>query len=111
MLMTVASGSSSATEWYSREYEAVPPELKVLVIGSYRSACLPGVLGTSLFTEPPSASTLPLGRMTAFIWMRPVDILGPGVQLGEAAERSMISVVAVAGMVRSPPPKFMTFGV
>jgi hypothetical protein len=46
--------------------------------------------------------------MTAFIWMRPVDILGPGVQLGETAERSMISVVFVAGL---PPPKFMTFGV
>jgi hypothetical protein len=61
-----------------------------------------------LLTEPPSASTLPLGRMTAFIWMRPVDMLGPGVQLGEAAERSMISVERVAGL---PPPKFMTRGV
>ena len=72
-----------------------------------RHACPPGS-GLSLFTEPPSASTLPLGRMTAFIWMRPVDMLGPAVQLGEAAERSMISVVAVAGL---PPPKFMTCGV
>ena len=63
-------------------------------------ACLPGGSGVSLFTEPPSASTLPLGRMTAFIWMRPVDMFGPGVQLGEGAERSMISVVAVAGCRR-----------
>ena len=86
----------------------MPPELKALLTGSYRSACLPAGLGLSLFTEPPSASTVPLGRMTAFIWMRPVDILGPGVQLGETAERSMISVVSVAGL---PPPKFMTFGV
>src|SRR5215471_6892940 len=108
MLTTVASGSSSAVEWYSREYEAVPPEPKVLLTESYRSACLLAGAGLSLFTEPPSASTLPLGRMMAFISTRPVDILGPGVQLGEAAERSMISVVLVAGL---PPPKFMTFGV
>src|SRR5512133_809205 len=107
MLNTVASGRSSAAEWYSREYDALPPELKLLETGSYRSACLPGLSGLSLFNEPPSASTLPLGSMTAFIWIRPVDILGPGVQLGEAAERSMISVVAVAGL---PPPKFITFG-
>ena len=65
--------------------------------------------GLSLFTDPPSASTVPLGRMIAFIWIRPVDISGPGVQLGETAERSMISVVFVAGL--APPPKFMTFGV
>src|SRR5260370_1216330 len=107
MLTTVASGRSTVVEWYSREYEAVPPELKLLATGSYRSACLPAGSGLSLFTEPPSASTLPLGRMIAFIWIRPVDILGPGFQLGETAERSMISVVGVAGL---PPPKFMTFG-
>src|SRR5262252_1430146 len=106
--MTVASGRSSATEWYSREYEAVPPGPKVLVTGSYKSACLPCGCGLSLLIEPPSASILPLGRMIAFIWVRPVDILGPGVHCGEAAERSMISVELVAG---SPPPKFMTFGV
>src|SRR5262245_33034041 len=107
MLMTVASGRSNAVEWYSREYVAAPPELNVPVSGSYRSAVLPGVFGVSLFTEPPSASTLPLGRMTAFIWMRPVDMLGPGVQLGEVKDRSMISVELVAGL---PPPKAMTFG-
>src|SRR5262245_47870830 len=108
MLTTVASGRSSATEWYNREYAAVPAELMVLVAGLYRSACLPAGLGLSLLTGPPSASTVPLGRMTAFIWMRPVDIVGPGDQLGEAAERSMSSVVFVAGL---PPPKFITFGV
>ena len=64
--------------------------------------------GLSLLTEPPSASTLPFGRMMAFIWMRPVDMFGPGVQFGDAAERSMISVEGVAGL---PPPKFMTRGV
>jgi len=109
MLITVASGSSKAVEWYRREYAAVPPELKVWETGSYRSARLPGVSGDSLFSEPPSASTLPLGKMTAFIWIRPVDMLGPAVQLGEAAERSMISVVAVDGL--PPPPKLMTCGV
>jgi hypothetical protein len=36
-------------------------------------------------------------------------MLGPGVQVGEAAERSMISVELVAGL--PPPPKAMTFGV
>src|SRR4029450_7241330 len=95
--MTVASGRSRATEWYSRENEAVPAELKVFVTGSYRSACLPAWSGMPWCTEPPPASTVPLGRMTAVIWMRPVDILGPDVQRGDAAERSMISVVLVAG--------------
>ena len=32
---------------------------------------------------------------------------GPGVHTGEATERSMISVVSVAGLL---PPKFITFG-
>jgi len=61
-----------------------------------------------LFNEPPSASTFPFGKITAFIWIRPVDIDGAAFQLGVAAERSMISVVAVAGL---PPPKFITLGV
>src|SRR5262245_47990730 len=46
--------------------------------------------------------------MVAFISMRPVDMTGPELQLGDPADRSMIWVVAVAG---SPPPKVMTFGV
>src|SRR5216683_2744509 len=108
MLITVAFGRSSAVEWYSSEYDAVPAELKLLVTGSYRSACLPAGLGLSLFTDPPSASTLPLGRMTAFIWIRPVDMLGPGVQVGLAVDRSITSVELVAGL---PPPKFITRGV
>jgi hypothetical protein len=33
-LTTVASGSSSAPEWYWREYVAVPPDAIVLVRGS-----------------------------------------------------------------------------
>src|SRR5262245_21668096 len=107
MLMTVASGRSNAVEWYRRENEASPPDLNVFVSGSYRSALLPGLLGDSLFSAPPSASTLALGRMTAFIWMRPVDMLGPGVQLGEVNDRSMICVELAAGL---PPPKDMTFG-
>src|SRR4029453_5799177 len=47
-------------------------------------------------------------RRTAFIWMRPVDMLGPAVQTGGVTERSMISVGLVAGL---PPPKLMTRGV
>src|SRR3954447_22856718 len=98
MLMTVASGSSSAVEWYRREYEAVPPELMVLAMGSYKSACLPAGSGLSLLTEPPSARTLPFGRIMAFIWIRPVDMDDAGFQAGVVSERSMISVVAVAGL-------------
>ncbi len=63
--------------------------------------------GLSLFTEPPDARTFPLGRMIAFIWIRRVDMLGPGVQVGVAEERSMISVLLLAGL---PPPKFITRG-
>src|SRR5262245_51077775 len=48
--------------------------------------------------------------MVAFISMRPVDMTGPELQLGDSADRSMIWVVAVA-VVGSPPPKVMTFGV
>jgi len=40
--------------------------------------------------------------------MRPVDIGGPAFQVGVAADRSMISVLDVAGL---PPPKFITRGV
>ena len=53
------------------------------------------------------ASTLPLGRMIAFISMRGWDMAGPVTQCGLAAPMSMISVVAVAGF---PPPKIITFG-
>jgi hypothetical protein len=80
----------------------------VFVAGSYMSPRFPGVSGLSLFNEPPSASTFPFGRMIAFISMRPVDMFGPAVHDGEAAERSIISVLAVAGL---PPPKFIIFGV
>ena len=79
----------------------MPAEAMVFATGSYKSARLPGVLGLSLLADPPWASTLPSGSKTAFIWMRPEDMLGPGVQAGEGAERSMISVVLVAGL--SPP--------
>src|SRR5262245_24201371 len=108
MLTTVASGSNSAVEWYSREYDCVPPEPKVWVTGSNRSARLPGWSGASMFSEPPEARILPLGSMVAFMWILAVDIFGPGVQAGEAAERSIISVVRVAGL-GCPPPKFITF--
>jgi hypothetical protein len=46
--------------------------------------------------------------MTAFIWIRPVDMLGPGVHAGDAADRSIVSVELVA--TGSPPPKFIIFG-
>ena len=43
--------------------------------------------------------------MVAFNSMRPCDIGGPHCHSGVAADRSMISVVLVAGL---PPPKIIT---
>ena len=65
------------------------------------------MLVSSSFSEPPTVRTWPLGKIVAFISMRGADIAGPLVQAGVGTERSMISVVAVAGL---PPPKIMTFG-
>src|SRR5438445_305871 len=65
------------------------------------------VVASSSCVEPPRASTLPFGRIVAFISIRGCDIGGPYCHWGVAADRSMISVVAVAG---SPPPKIITRG-
>ena len=89
--------------WYDEAYVL----LNVFVFGSYRSAFRLAVTASSSFNDPPVATTFPLGRIVAFIWMRGWDIGGPVVQAGVAAERSMISVVAVAGL---PPPKIITRG-
>jgi hypothetical protein len=56
-------------------------------------------------TDPPSNSTLPSGRITAFISILPADIGALGVQAGVGAEKSMTSVLAVAGL---PPPAVST---
>ena len=74
---------------------------------SKRSAFKLAVVASSSFVDPPSVSTLPVGRSTAFISMRGCDMGGPICQAGTAAERSMTSVVAVAGF---PPPKIMIRG-
>src|SRR5256885_4097443 len=50
-------------------------------------------------------STRPFGSRVAFISIRGCDIGGPYRHWGVGADRSMISVVAVAG---SPPPKIIT---
>ena len=78
----------------------------MFVSGSYRSAFRLAVETFSSADEPPIASTLPLGRIVAFISMRACDIDGPYSQCSGVAAVSMISVVAVAGL---PPPKIMTF--
>src|SRR6185369_5399783 len=73
---TVASGIRSATEWYIRGRAMVPARVQVSVSGSKRSAPRLAVLAVLFCTEPPSARTLPVGRSTAFIWMRGADIEG-----------------------------------
>ena len=65
------------------------------------------VVASSSFTEPPVARICPLGSIVAFISMRACDIGTPYDHAGLATERSIISVVAVAGL---PPPKIMTRG-
>ena len=79
----------------------------MFVAGSYRSALRLAVAASSSRAEPPRASTCPLGRSVAFISIRGCDIAGPYCHCGAGADRSMISVVAVAG---SPPPKIITRG-
>ena len=73
----------------------------VSVLGSKRSAFRLAVLATLFCEEPPSARTLPVGRSTAFIWMRGADIGGSARQAAAGCERSMISALSVAGL--SPP--------
>src|SRR3989449_1496254 len=104
---TVPSGRSNALEWYRRGNALAPAELNVFVSGLYRSAFKLAVVASSSFLEPPSASTLPFGRIVAFISIRGCDIGGPNCHWGEAADRSIISVLTVAG---SPPPKIITRG-
>ena len=65
------------------------------------------MLVSSSFSEPPTVRTLPLGSIVAFISMRGCAIFGPVTHAGEDADRSIISVVLVAGL---PPPKMMTLG-
>jgi hypothetical protein len=81
--------------------------LKVFVAGLYRSAFKLAVAASSLFVDPPTASTFPFGRIVALIWIRGWDIDGPYCHAGVGADRSMISVVAVAGL---PPPRIITRG-
>src|SRR5262245_53090836 len=79
----------------------------VRVLGSNKSAGRLKADATSSLGEPPSNNTLPLGRMTAFISILPAD-MGAFVRVthaGVAAEKSMISVEAVAGL---PPPAVST---
>ena len=59
------------------------------------------MLAVLFCADPPSARILPVGRMTAFIWMRGADIGAIVRQRGVASDRSMISALAVAGL--SPP--------
>jgi hypothetical protein len=69
------------------------------------SARFPASSATRSTADPPSENTVPSGRSTALFSQRPAAMLGPAVQAGLAAPRSIISVVA------SPfPPKFITFG-
>ena len=64
-----------------------PPGENVFVAGSYRSAFRLAVAASSSFVDPPVASTLPFGRIVAFISMRGCDIDGPVLPSGAAPPR------------------------
>ena len=85
----------------------VPAGVHVSVAGSNRSAASVAVLAVLSSCEPPSARILPVGRMTASIWMRGPDIGFVKRQAGLDCDRSMISAVAVEGL---SPPMIMTRG-
>src|ERR1700730_17139369 len=104
---TVPSGRSSGLDLYRRVKAFCPAELKVFVAGSYKSALRLAVPVSSSFREPPRAIILAFGGIVAFILIRGWDMDGPYVQLGEGADRSISSVVAVDGL---PPPIMMTIG-
>src|SRR5919197_116015 len=75
------------------------------VAGSNMSAASVAVLAVLSSCEPPSARILPVGRMTASIWMRGPDIGFVKRQAGLGCDRSMISAVDVDGL---SPPMIMT---
>src|SRR5690242_15851493 len=85
----------------------VPAGVHVSVAGSNRSAFSVAVLLVLSSAEPPSARILPVGRMTASIWMRGPDIDAVVRQLGLGWDRSMISTLSVAGL---SPPMIITRG-
>jgi len=76
-----------------------PAELNVLVAGSYTSALRPQSPRPRRAPSP-EGQHAPARRIVAFISIRGCDIAGPYCHCGAGADRSMISVVAVAG---SPP--------
>src|SRR5207253_8901751 len=78
-----------------------PAGVHVSVAGSKISALSVAVLAVLSRLDPPSARILPVGRMTASIWIRGPDMELVERQLGLGCERSMISTVSVAGL--SPP--------
>ena len=75
--------------------------------GPSTSAFRLAVVVSSSFTEPPTAKTLPSGKITAFISIRALLMLGPDCHAGVGAPKSMISLVLVAGLW---PPMMITFG-
>lgn len=76
-------------------------------MGSYKSALRLAELFCSSFSEPPKASTCPVGRMVAFISMRGWLMLGPNVHASGDFDKSINSVVAVEGLA---PPMIITVG-
>src|SRR5438270_11634596 len=86
---TVASGRSSATEWYIRAYASVPAGDHVSDAGSNRSARSVAVVASLCVPDPPIATILPVGSITAFMSMRGPDIDGSERHVGEGTERSM----------------------
>src|SRR5690348_18315212 len=109
---TVASGSSSATEWYRRGNLAKPAPPGLAddhdpVAGSNRSAPRVAVVASSLTREPPCTKSFPFGRSTEFPSTRGPEGMSPILtQAGLGLDRSIISVVAVAGFLT--PPRIIT---
>src|SRR5215470_3121790 len=93
---TVASGSNRATEWYMRANAWVPAGAHVCVAGSKMFAFRLAVLATLCCAEPPTARIFPFGRITAFMSVRGALMDGSKRHCGVAAERSIISALAVA---------------
>src|SRR5437868_914832 len=116
---TVASGSSSALEWYMRAYDAVPADVHVWALGVHDavwgnvgsanvSAFRCAVVESLKLVEPPSVRILPLGSSTAFMVTRGTDIGCMVTQNSLLCPRSMHSTVLVAPCVL--PPKITTRG-
>src|ERR1700674_731577 len=83
-------------------------ELQALLSGSESWPSMTAAALSSSVFDPPDTRTLPLGRMVAFNWTRPLTIFGPSTHAGDGTDRSISSVVSVAAGLA--PPRIITLG-